>query len=452
MDKFKYTEDVKKSILGGRMQAEMRREVQEKIIHILKEEIVPAEGCTEPIAIAYAAAKLAKVLEEEVEDVQVYLSGNIIKNVKSVTIPSSEGMIGMEAAVAMGLLAGDAEKELMVISEVRHEDLRKVRKLLSEGKIHIYAQEGDIKLYIRIEATTKHHQASIEIKHTHTNITSMKKDGKTLISQACNDGNFNSPLSDREILNIRLIYDLAKTIPLAEIEPLFCQVIAYNSAIAEEGLRGKYGVNIGKMIEDNMKKGIYGNDIRNKAASYASAGSDARMSGCSLPVMTTSGSGNQGMTASLPVIRFSRERNLPYEDLVRGLFVSHMTTIHVKTKVGRLSAYCGAICAASGVAAAITFLEGGTYENVCDSITNILGNLSGIICDGAKASCAMKISSGVYSAFDASMLALNQDVLRAEDGIVGHNIEETIKNIGELAQVGMRETDEVILDIMVGKK
>lgn len=376
----------------------------------------------------------------------------MIKNVKSVTIPSSEGMIGIEAAVAMGLIAGDCEKELMVISDVSSEKLQEVKQYLQEDRIRVHAQEGDIKLYIRMEAKTLNHEATIEIKHTHTNITSIKKDGKTLLSQVCNDGNFNSPLSDREILSVQLIYDLAKEIPLAEIEPLFYQVIVYNSAIAEEGLRGKYGVNIGKMIQDNMTKGIYGNDIRNKAASYASAGSDARMSGCGLPVMTTSGSGNQGMTASLPVIRFSRERNLSYEQMIRGLFVSHMITIHVKTNVGRLSAYCGAICAASGVAAAITFLEGGTYQNVCDAITNILGNLSGVICDGAKASCAMKISSGVYSAFDASMLALNQEVLRPEDGIVGHSIEETIKNIGELAQAGMKETDEVILDIMVGKR
>lgn len=434
------------------MQEKITKEIQEKIIKILKEEIIPAEGCTEPIAIAFAAAKLSKVLEEKVEEVDVYLSGNMIKNVKSVTIPSSEGMIGIEAAVAMGLIAGDCEKELMVISDVSSEKLQEVKQYLQEDRIRVHAQEGDIKLYIRMEAKTLNHEATIEIKHTHTNITSIKKDGKTLLSQVCNDGNFNSPLSDREILSVQLIYDLAKEIPLAEIEPLFYQVIVYNSAIAEEGLRGKYGVNIGKMIQDNMTKGIYGNDIRNKAASYASAGSDARMSGCGLPVMTTSGSGNQGMTASLPVIRFSRERNLSYEQMIRGLFVSHMITIHVKTNVGRLSAYCGAICAASGVAAAITFLEGGTYQNVCDAITNILGNLSGVICDGAKASCAMKISSGVYSAFDASMLALNQEVLRPEDGIVGHSIEETIKNIGELAQAGMKETDEVILDIMVGKR
>lgn len=430
----------------------MKQEIKEKVINILQEEIIPAEGCTEPIALAYAAAKLAQLTDEEVETVDVFLSGNMIKNVKSVIIPSSEGMIGIKAAVAMGLLAGDADKELMVISEVSAKQLEKVRRFLEGEHIRVHAHEGDIKLYIRMEAKTLHHNLLIEIKHTHTNITALKKDGKVLIDQVCNDGNFNSPLSDREILSVKLIYDMAKEIPLEEIDPIFSKVVDYNSAIAEEGLRGKYGVNIGKMIQDNIEKGIYGNDLRNKAASYASAGSDARMSGCSLPVMTTSGSGNQGMTASLPIIRYAKEKGLSREEMIRGLFVSHMTTIHVKTNVGRLSAYCGAICAASGVAAALTFLEKGTYQNVCDAITNILGNLSGVICDGAKASCAMKISSGVYSAFDAMMLALNQEVLRAEDGIVGHDIEETIKNIGELAQSGMKETDEVILDIMVGKK
>lgn len=430
----------------------MEKELQEKVVNILQEEIVPAEGCTEPIAIAYAAARLAQLLGEKAEKIDIYLSGNMIKNVKSVFIPSSEGMVGIEAAVAMGFIAGDAEKELMVISAVTKEQLEEVKHYYVEKRIHTHTQEGDIKLYIRIEASTKNHTASIEIKHTHTNVTELKKDGKILLSQACNDGNFNSPLSDREILSVRLIYDMAKEIPLSKIEPLFFQVIAYNSAIAEEGLRGKYGVNLGKMIEENIQRGIYGNDIRNKAASYASAGSDARMSGCSLPVMTTSGSGNQGMTASLPVIRYCRERNVSYEQMIRGLFISHMITIHVKTNVGRLSAYCGAICASSGVAAALTYLEGGSYYNVCDAITNMLGNLSGVICDGAKASCALKISSGVYSAFDACMLALNKDVLRPEDGIVGKDIEETIKNIGELAQAGMKETDEVILDIMVGKR
>ena len=420
----------------------------EKVLKILEEEIVAAEGCTEPIALSYAAAKAKRILGSVPNKVDVFLSGNIIKNVKSVTIPNSEGMIGIEPAIAMGLIAGNDEKELMVISDVSSEQVKEVRKFLDKKIIKTHVHPADIKLYIRLEIANASDEVVLEIKHTHTNVTKTTKNNKTLLEQICNDGDFNSSLTDRKVLSIKFIYDLAKTIDIDLIKPIFQKVVYYNSAIAEEGLKGKYGVNIGKMILDNIEKGIYGNDIRNKAASYASAGSDARMSGCALPVMTTSGSGNQGMTASLPIIKFASEKNSSEEELIRGLFVSHLTTIHVKTNVGRLSAYCGAICAASGVAAALTFLHGGSYEMVCDAITNILGNLSGVICDGAKASCAMKITSGIYSAFDATMLALNKDVLRSGDGIVGVDIEQTIRNVGELAQSGMKGTDETILEIM----
>ena len=419
----------------------------EKVLKILEEEIVAAEGCTEPIALSYAAAKAKRILGTIPNKVDVFLSGNIIKNVKSVTIPNSDGMVGIEAAIAMGLIAGDDIKELMVISDVTSEQLTEVKEFLDKGIIKTHVHPGDIKLYIRLEISNDKDNVVLEIKHTHTNVTQILKNGKVLLSQVCNDGDFNSSLTDRKVLSVKFIYDLAKTIDIDLIRPIFQKVVNYNSAIAEEGLKGKYGVNIGKMILDNIEKGIYGNDVRNKAASYASAGSDARMSGCALPVMTTSGSGNQGMTASLPIIKFAAEKNLSEEELIRGLFVSHLITIHVKTNVGRLSAYCGAICAA-GVAASLTYLHGGSYEMVCAAITNILGNLSGVICDGAKASCAMKISSGIYSAFDATMLALNKDVLKSGDGIVGVDIEETIRNVGELAQSGMKGTDETILDIM----
>ena len=420
----------------------------EKVLKILEEEIVAAEGCTEPIALSYAAAKARRILGTVPNKVDVFLSGNIIKNVKSVTIPNSNGMVGIEAAIAMGLIAGDDIKELMVISDVTSEQLTEVKEFLAKDIIKIHVHPGDIKLYIRLEISNDKDNVVLEIKHTHTNVTQILKNGKVLLSQVCNDGDFNSSLTDRKVLSVKFIYDLAKTIDIDLIRPIFQKVVNYNSAIAEEGLKGKYGVNIGKMILDNIEKGIYGNDVRNKAASYASAGSDARMSGCALPVMTTSGSGNQGMTASLPIIKFAAEKNLSEEELIRGLFVSHLITIHVKTNVGRLSAYCGAICAAAGVAASLTYLHGGSYEMVCAAITNILGNLSGVICDGAKASCAMKISSGIYSAFDATMLALNKDVLKSGDGIVGVDIEETIRNVGELAQSGMKGTDETILDIM----
>ncbi len=420
----------------------------EKVLKILEEEIVAAEGCTEPIALSYAAAKARRILGTVPNKVDVFLSGNIIKNVKSVTIPNSDGMVGIEAAIAMGLIAGDDIKELMVISDVTSEQVKEVKEFLDKDIIKTYVHPGDIKLYIRLEISNDIDNVVLEIKHTHTNVTQIQKNGKVLLSQVCNDGDFNSSLTDRKVLSVKFIYDLAKIIDIDLIRPIFQKVVNYNSAIAEEGLKGKYGVNIGKMILENIEKGIYGNDVRNKAASYASAGSDARMSGCALPVMTTSGSGNQGMTASLPIIKFAAEKNLSGEELIRGLFVSHLITIHVKTNVGRLSAYCGAICAAAGVAASLTYLHGGSYEMVCAAITNILGNLSGVICDGAKASCAMKISSGIYSAFDATMLALNKDVLKSGDGIVGVDIEETIRNVGELAQSGMKGTDETILDIM----
>lgn len=420
----------------------------DKVLKILEEEIVPAEGCTEPIAISYAAARAKKILGNIPTKVDIYLSGNIIKNVKSVTIPNSDGMVGIEVAVAMGLIAGDSDKELMVISDVSKEKLENVKEYLDKKIIKTHVHSADIKLYIRMEISDDVNNVILEIKHTHTNLTRIEKNGVVLLNQACNDGDFNSSLTDRKILSVRYIYDLTKNIDLELIKPIFSKVVSLNSAIAEEGLTGKYGVNIGKMILNNIEKGIYGNDVRNKAASYASAGSDARMSGCALPVMTTSGSGNQGMTASLPIIKFAAEKNLSEEELIRGLFMSHLMTIHIKTNVGRLSAYCGAICASGGVAAALTYLMGGSYEMVCDAITNILGNLSGVICDGAKASCAMKISSGIYSAFDAAMLALQKEVLKAKDGIIGNDIEITIKNVGELAQAGMKGTDEVILDIM----
>ncbi|EHI79469.1 hypothetical protein HMPREF9093_00263 [Fusobacterium sp. oral taxon 370 str. F0437] len=282
----------------------------EKVLKILEEEIVAAEGCTEPIALSYAAAKARRILGTIPNKVDVFLSGNIIKNVKSVTIPNSEGMIGIEPAIAMGLIAGDDKKELMVISDTTHEQVKEVRNFLDKKIIKTYVHPGDIKLYIRLEISNDEDNVVLEIKHTHTNVTQILKNGKVLLSQVCNDDDFNSSLTDRKVLTVKFIYDLAKTIDIDLIKPIFQKVVNYNSAIAEEGLKGKYGVNIGKMIVDNIERGIYGNDVRNKAASYASAGSDARMSGCALPVMTTSGSGNQGMTASLPIIKFAAEKNL----------------------------------------------------------------------------------------------------------------------------------------------
>lgn len=421
---------------------------EEDIINILKEEIVPAEGCTEPVAIAYVAAKAVEVLGETPDRLKIYVSGNMIKNVKSVIIPNSGGLVGIEAAAVMGALFGDESKDLLVINHITKENMEVVKAFLNKNTVETIHQKNDIKLYIKIEVFSRDNSASVEVKHLHTNITNIEKNNKRIIKRVCNDFDFNSPLTDREQLSIQNIYNLAKTIDINKIKPIFDKVIEYNCKIANEGLNEVYGVNIGSLIQKSINNGTYGNELKNKCASFASAGSDARMSGCSLPVMTTSGSGNQGMAASLPVIKYCKEKNMTEEQLLRALFFSHLATIHIKTKVGRLSAYCGVICACSAVAGAIAFMENYDYEVVADAITNSLGCISGVICDGAKASCAMKIANGVYAAFDSSMLAMNNKALVSGDGIIGYNIEETINNIGILSQVGMKETDEVILEIM----
>ena len=421
------------------------------VLAILKEEIVPAEGCTEPIAIAYVSAHARKRLGRIPEHITVIPSGNIVKNVKSVIIPNSGGMVGIEAAAAMGALAGDADRELMVISEVSDGQREAVRRFLSEDRVDVGLADNDSKLYVKVTLTAGADRVTVAIKHTHTNVTYVEENGKVVLNTPCADGDFNSSLADRSILSVGLIYRLAKEIDLARIRPLFLNVINLNSRIAHEGLSGHYGVNTGRMIMENIASGVYGNDTRNRAAAFAAAGSDARMSGCALPVMTTSGSGNQGMTCSLPVIQYCHDKLLPEDVLIRALFFSHLATIHIKTNVGRLSAFCGAICAAAGVSGALAFLQGGTLEQVSGAITNTLGNLSGVICDGAKASCALKIASGIYAAFDGAMLAMQQHQLSPKDGIVGVDIEHTIGHVGELAQDGMRETDSAILDIMLSK-
>jgi len=431
---------------------EFNQDIFDKVMGILKEEVVPAEGCTEPIAVAYVAAKVRQILGKEPEQLKVFVSGNIIKNVKSVIVPNSGGLAGIEVAAAMGALAGDPEKELLVISSVTPEEMEGVRQFIGKDRVEVVHEKTSIKLYIRIQASAGGKTAGVEVKHTHTNITQVMKDGEIVLSRVCKDTDFGSPLKDREILSIEMIYELAKSIDLDLIRPMFRQVMELNTRIAREGLDGKYGVNLGQCIQENINTGLYGDDQRNRCALMAAAGGDARMSGCPFPVMTTSGSGNQGMAASLPIIQYCRDKGLSEDELIRGLFFSHLSTIHIKTRIGRLSAFCGVICAAAAVSGALAFLMGGDYKVIGSSITNTLGNISGVICDGAKASCAMKIATGVYSAFDAVSLSINSKSLDFGDGIIGENVEATIRNIGELAQSGMQQTDEVILDIMTKKK
>ena len=424
----------------------------DKILSILNEEIIPAEGCTEPIAIAYAASKLTSILGNVPEKIDIYLSGNMIKNVKSVKIPNSEGMVGIEASVAMGAILGNCERELMVISHVDTNRLSEVRDYVNSGKINVFLNKGDVKLYIRVEGTCGNDTAMVEIQNYHTNITKIIKNGEEIKGCSCDDKCGGDVMTDRSFLSVKLIYELAKTIDLSLIEPIFQKVIDYNTAIAKEGLTNDWGIAIGKTIKEGIEEGVYGNDIRNNMASFASAGSDARMNGCSMPVMTTSGSGNQGMTASLGVIKFCEMKGISHEELIRGLFFSHMTTIHIKSNIGRLSAYCGAICASAGAAGAISFLDGLSLEQINWAIETTLGTLSGVICDGAKSSCATKIASGITCAFDSYYAAKKNRKFLFGEGIVGRDVEATIKNAGILGQDGMKVTDEVILDIMINNK
>lgn len=421
--------------------------MEKQILQLLAEEIVPAEGCTEPIALAYAASLVTKALCGRLaNNMAIYLSGNMIKNVKSVHIPNAEGKIGIQTAIAMGAILGKSEKKLMVISEIDRNRLPEVYAYAESGKISIHLQKDCPKLYIRIEAE----DVVVEICDFHTHVTRFEKGGVNLLENQ-NEGceSIVENFTDRSFLNVDLICQVADNIAIGKIEPLFSKVIEYNTAIANEGLRGDWGIAIGKTIREGIAEGTYGDDLKNNLSSFAAAGSDARMNGCPLPVMTTSGSGNQGMTCSLPIIEFCRIKGLPREKMIRGLFVSHMTTIHIKEVIGRLSAYCGAMAASAGVSGALAYLDGCSLKQMKMAIETTLATVSGIICDGAKSSCATKIATGISAAVDAFFAARKGRCLNDGDGIVGKNIEDTINHVGTLGADGMKETDDVILDIML---
>lgn len=427
----------------------------DRILRILSEEIVPAEGCTEPIALAYAASLVTTVLGGRLADsMTVFLSGNMVKNVKSVHIPNAEGKVGIESAVAMGAVLGDSSKKLMVISDVDKSRLPEVDAYVP--RVSVQLARNCPKLYIRVEAVCGKDNVAVEISDFHTHVSRLELNGRDLLvgesADACSSEsrpNLSETLTDRSFLTLDLICGTASRIDLKLIEPLFSRVIEMNSAIAEEGLRNTYGIAIGKTIFEGIAEGLYGDDLRSNLSAFAAAGSDARMNGCPLPVMTTSGSGNQGMTCSLPVIRFCQMRGLDREAMIRGLFVSHLTTIHIKEVIGRLSAYCGAMAASAGVSGALAYLDGLSLGQVKMAVETTLATVSGIICDGAKSSCATKIATGVSMAVDAWMAARKGRGLSYGEGIVGADLEKTINHVGTLGSDGMGQTDDVILDIMM---
>ena len=418
----------------------------EAYVKILEEELIPAMGCTEPIAIALAAAKAREALGVEPEQCRVEVSGNIIKNVKAVTVPNTGGLKGIQASAAAGMAAGRPELGLEVLSRVTPEEIGAMKALMERCAIRVVPALGDRVFFINVTVMAGEHTACCEIVDFHTNIVRIQRDTEVLFQAEASAGD-GEEQTDRSVLSVEEIVAFADCLDTADVAELLDRQIAYNTAISEAGMKGGWGAEVGRTL-----RSLYGDDVAVRAKAAAAAGSDARMSGCELPVVIVSGSGNQGMTTSLPVIEYARDMGASHEELLRALTVANLVTIHQKTGIGRLSAFCGAVSAGCGAAAGIAYLKGGRYQIIAHTIANTLAICSGMICDGAKPSCAAKIAAAV----DAGLMGYHMYVNGGHEfvggeGIIKKGVENTIDNVGRLARLGMRGTDQEILDIMVGR-
>lgn len=423
----------------------MDMKLKDAYINILKEELIPAMGCTEPIAIAYAGAKARMVLQELPDKVVVKCSGNIIKNARCVTIPNSGDLSGIEAGVMVGIVAGDSERKMEVLQGVDEKGIEKVKELLKEGICNVEFLDTSIPLHIIVEVYKGEKHVLVEIKYGHTNITRIEKNGEVLLWEV-EDEKLTQDCEDRSLLCLDGIKDFADNIPIEDIKDLFDKQIKCNMDISEAGMSGKYGLGIGKVLMDSYPEGIV-----TKMKACASAGSEARMGGCDLPVVINSGSGNQGITTSVPVIVYAREKGVSQEKLYRTLAFSNLLTIYQKEFIGKLSAFCGAVSAGCASGAAITYMDGGNLEEIKMTIINTLANIPGIICDGAKLSCAAKIASSLDASMMAHYLAIQGKVYEPYTGILQGGTEATISCVGHIGKEGMKETDKEIIRIMLGE-
>ena len=421
----------------------MNQKTYDSYVKILKTELVPALGCTEPIALAYASAKAVDLLGDFPERMEALCSGNIIKNVKGGKVPCSGGLKGVEAAVILGACGGDSSRELEVLESVQEEDRARTNALLREGFCTCLLKEGVPNLFIEIHAFKGTDSSVVRIEQKHTNITYMEQNGRVLFEKESSGG---EQQADKSLLNLGDIIAFAREVNLSDVRDCLERQIQYNMAISEEGLAHQGGAGVGRMVLEE-----FGQDVRWRAIARAAAGSDARMSGCSLPVIIISGSGNQGMTCSLPVIEYARSTGKSQEELLRALCVSNLTAQDQKRYIGPLSAYCGAVCAAAGAGAGITYLCGGTAEQIENTVVNTIVNAGGITCDGAKPSCAAKIFSSLQAAFLGHSLAMKGFRFEAGEGLAMDTAEETVKAIGYMGREGMRQTDIEILNLMIGK-
>ena len=421
---------------------------------ILREELVPAMGCTEPIAVAFAAAKAREVLSAMPDAIEVFCSANIVKNVKGVTVPNTGGLRGIDAAAIAGTISNQPEKKLEVLQPLTDENRAKIARLLTSKYCATHLAEGIEGLYIDARAYLKNQSGQIQqssrvvIEKTHTGITRIEKNGQVVYLTESSDRSESYISADRHeyaLLNIQDIITFAETVDLAEVSDIIRNQISMNSAISDEGLRNDYGVSVGKTLLKYRT-----NDVRLRARARAAAGSDARMAGCAMPVVINSGSGNQGLTVSLPVIEYAKELSKDEATLIRALVISNLVALEQKEYIGKLSAYCGAVSAAVGSAAAIAWLEGAQYEQISATITNAIATADGILCDGAKSSCAAKIATALEAALTGMEIGVKEEKsYQNGEGLVGADVEETIRNIGIVGSVGMRPTDAEIIKLML---
>ncbi len=422
----------------------MEKELYNDYLNILKEELLPAMGCTEPIAVAYAAALAREALGCIPKEVEISVSGNILKNVKSVVVPSTGGLRGVASAAAAGIAAGNAAKKLEVLSGLTEADHANIRAFAESAKFTVTHSDSGCVFDIGIKVISGGDWAYARIEGHHTNVVELSKNGEKIIDKAVLD-NADEGLTDRGCLSVKSIIEFADTCNLDDIEPLIGRQLEYNGAIAEEGLKNDYGARIGKVLLASFGT----DDLHNLARATAAAGSDARMNGCPLPVVIVSGSGNQGVTASLPVKVYAEKLGIGRERLLRAVALSDLITIHLKTGIGRLSAYCGAVSAGAGAGAGVAYLCGGGFEEIAHTLVNALAITSGLICDGAKSSCAAKIASAVDAGLLGYEMYKRGSQFYGGDGILLHGVENTIDNVSDLARVGMRGTDEEIIKLML---
>ena len=420
----------------------MKKELYQAYVRLLEQELVPAMGCTEPIAVAYAAAVAAEQLPVLPESVTIVVSSNIIKNVKSVIVPNTGGLHGLEAAAAAGIIAGDPAEKLLVISQVTREQQTRIAAYLKEAAFSVRESQSGALFDIHILLEGGGHQASCRIAGEHTNIVHISADGQTVLEKTSEEARGES--AEKNLLSVEDIVAFADGVEIEDVQAILDRQIDCNMAIAREGLANSYGARIGQVLLNTR-----GDDVVTRARAYAAAASDARMGGCEMPVVINSGSGNQGITASVPVVVYAEELGVSRELLYRGLVVSNLVTLHLKSGIGPLSAYCGAISAGCGAAAGITYLYGGKFREIAHTIVNAIAINSGVICDGAKASCAAKIASAVEAGILGMEMFRQGSQFLGGDGIVSKGVENTIGNVSRLASEGMRKTDAEIIKIML---